>query len=168
MKVLAASMLAAAMNCAPASHPSDQAFEDQFLTHSADFNLLRTMSNEDSKVIRVAYDFTRLRDNWAWPRPESELGFSQERWEVYRELFRKTGADYGFQRGEDDSVLFDIYCRGSALGSDCKGIGYLPEEPPVQSLRESLDDDPGKLGYDHGLVYKRLKDHWYIYRWISG
>jgi len=59
--------------------------------HKADFQRLVEMANEDyarSKVIRIAHDFTRLENNWGWPRPEADWGITKVRWDEYRKLFR--------------------------------------------------------------------------------
>src|SRR6266446_5918792 len=72
-----------------APHPSDKYLEQTFFAHESDFNKLVEMCNADSHVVRIAPDFTWLDNNAAWPRPESELGFSTQRWGQYRTLFSK-------------------------------------------------------------------------------
>ncbi len=72
-----------------APHPSDQSLTKIFFAHEADFGKLVNMSNEDSHVVRIASDFTWLDNNAGWPRPDSELGFSKQRWDEYRSLFSK-------------------------------------------------------------------------------
>src|SRR5436190_3345893 len=87
----AVSLVFIAFGCDPLGysheHPSDASLVRNFQKHEESFNKLVRMSNEDSQVIRIAYDFTRLETNWAWPRPESKIGFSKERWNDYRRLF---------------------------------------------------------------------------------
>jgi hypothetical protein len=71
--------LVASLGCEPfafdQSHQSDQALMHNFDENAAKFVELVKMSNEDEGVIRIAHDFTRLRDTWNWPRPEQELGY---------------------------------------------------------------------------------------------
>jgi|SRR5207253_7033743 len=69
-------------------HPTDNVLLDNFRAHEEDFNTLIKMANEDSHVVRIASDFTWLDSNYNWPRPEAEPGFSKERWEKYRSLFK--------------------------------------------------------------------------------
>jgi hypothetical protein len=107
--ILLALMLAA---CDPFNvdkpHPSDDELIRNFQKNEADFNKLVAMSNEDPKVIRIAPDFTRLENNWRWPRPESELGFSKQRWGEYRALFNKLGLESGISRESDSegTIIF--------------------------------------------------------------
>ncbi len=73
------------------SHPRDRSLEEAFRSHETDFDKLASMSSVDSKVLRISPSFTRLNDNYAWPRPDAELGFPKERWEEYRRLFSSLG-----------------------------------------------------------------------------
>ena len=59
-----------------------------FQAKEAGLNQLVRMSNEDPRVIRIAYDFTRLDKNWAWACMESQLGFSNQRCDEYRAIIK--------------------------------------------------------------------------------
>jgi len=82
-------------------HPADAKLLQRSQKNEAAFKRLVQMSNQDSNVTRIAYDFTRLETNWAWPRPDSLLGFSKERWDEYRKLFNKLDLPSGLGRAND-------------------------------------------------------------------
>jgi hypothetical protein len=150
-------------------HPSDDELIRIFQNNEADFNKLIRMSNEDSKVIRIAPDFTRLENNWAWPRPESEIGFSKQRWDGYRALFYKLGLDSGISR-ESDSGGAVIYLTTSARGMTFRGSskGYAYSEKELSPVFDSLNRNPiePQKRPKHGVAYKKIKDRWYLsYDW---
>ena len=64
---LCAFLVFASVACDPfnsgGKHRSDAAFERNFQEHEDAFNRLVQMSNQDSEVIRIATDFTRLETN---------------------------------------------------------------------------------------------------------
>ena len=150
-------------------HPSDDELIRNFQKNEADFNKLVTMSNEDSKVIRIAPDFTRLENNWAWPRPESELGFSKQRWDEYRTLFNKLGLQSGISR-ERDSESTIIFLTASSKGMTFRGSskGYAYSEQELSPVFDSLNQNPvdPQKRQKHGVAYRKIKDHWYLsYDW---
>jgi hypothetical protein len=83
-------------------HPKDDALIRRFAAHRQEFERLVQMSDTDTRVIRIAPSFTRLKDDWSWPRPDSLLGFSSERWREYRRLFTALHLRAGLERGEGD------------------------------------------------------------------
>ncbi len=150
-------------------HPSDDNLIRNFQRNDADFNRLVSMSNEDSKVIRIANDFTRLENNWAWPRPDSELGFSKQRWDEYRALFSKLGLESGLSR-EIDSKGPVIYLTAFSKGMVNRGSskGYAYSEHDLSPVFDSLDKKPVELSkrQEHDVVYRQIKPHWYLsYDW---
>ncbi|SRR5258708_6170054 len=155
-----------------APHPSDERLLKDFTSKEANLNRLLDMSNEDAKVIRIAHNFTRLDDDWGWPRPESKLGFSTERWNEYRDLFSKLGLPVGLERAEPKDgiyVYFPISTRGLGNGhGTSKGYAYLEKE--VQPLLDSLNDESVRDFYsrekpEHQLIlYRRIKGNWYLFR----
>jgi hypothetical protein len=58
-----------------ASHPSDAELEEVFREHEAEFNQLISMSQTDSKVMRIASTFTWLDENASWPVLHRHLAF---------------------------------------------------------------------------------------------
>ena len=166
-------VLVAAVGCGPfnsgAAHPPDDTLIRNFQKYEADFNKLVSMSNEDSRVIRIARDFTRLENNWGWPRPESELGFSRQRWDEYRALFNKLGLDSGISR-EDGPGETIIFLTASSKGMTFRGSskGYAYSERELSPVFDSLNQNPVKPGErpKHGVAYRKIKDRWYLsYDW---
>lgn len=151
-------------SCSDKPHLPDNALEDIFRQHEADFNKLIDMSNADSRVVRIAPDFTRLENNYNWPRPESELGFSKARWDEYRQLFKNLGLEQGITRPTDnpDLILLTASSRGLSVGGSLKGYAYSTKELSPQV--NSLDHIP--LNLSNGRpIYKPVKEHWYLYYW---
>lgn len=146
------------------SHSRDKVLEQTFRQHEADFDKLVSMSNVDSNVIRIAPTFTLLADNYAWPRPDSELGFSKQRWEEYRKLFQTLELTEGVQRPADHpEIIFMIAStKGLSLGGSMKGYAYSPNS--LLPVRDSLDDIPASSLNDKP-VYKMIKPHWYLFYW---
>lgn len=147
------------------SFPSDKSLHTRFLAHRADFETLVTMANEDSRLTRIAPDFTSLDDNVAWPR--KDIGITNERWNEYRQLFHSTGASIGIEKGISPSrIFFPIDARGIVPTGATKGLVY--SQAPLSPVLKSLDKAPPDELYEgpdhnHVLVYKLIEDHWYIY-----
>jgi hypothetical protein len=121
------------------------------------------MSHEDPKVTRVAPDFTWLDDNASWPRPESQLGFTQERWDKYRQLFRTVGSDTGFSRTQfnhrGEILKIALETSGLVTGGTEKGFACSVIEP---AKIVASNEDEGNKG-SSGWRFKHLDGCWYIY-----
>jgi len=140
-------------------HPSDPELERVFRDHQTDFNQLITMSNMDSKVVRIAPTFTWLEDNARWPRPETELGFSVQRWDEYREMFKRLGLKQGIARDEDGRTI-EFIASSTGLLTGGSGKGYVYSTKELSPIYESLDD----LEPTGKYVYKKLQPpHWYLF-----
>jgi hypothetical protein len=118
------------------------------------------MANEDyarTKVVRIALDFTRLEDNWSWPRPEPDWGISIDRWSEYRRLFRTLGLSSGLERGGEKNEAVQLAVYGVGMAGEGREYGYLwSPTPPVQV------NDPGKQEY----TTRPFTDRWYRYEWV--
>ena len=148
-------------------HPSDDSLIKNFQRHEADFDLLARMSREDSDLIRIAPDFTWTQKSAAWPRPESELGFSRQRWDEYRSLFRKLDLESGNLNYQPDLVLFLASTKGLVTGGSSKGYAYSVKEPPL--MGQNLDNYSFKDSKkDMNIGYRKLKGNWYLYYEVSG
>lgn len=146
-------------------HPSDSKLVKHFLDHEKIFNQLIEMSNQDPKVVRIADNFTRLKNNWNWPRSDNELGFSKERWEEYKLLFKKVGLEAGLTRQitktDDVIIFFTISANGLSVSGSEKGYVYsLAELGPLYNSLDHLSQKDIPQGTP---AYKRLKEHWYLY-----
>ena len=160
------SLIALMAGCSPVSgpsHPSDEQLIQNFQKHEAEFNLLAEMSNQDSQVRRIAPTFTWLQNNAAWPRPESELGFSEQRWDEYRRLFKELKIADGLARNDPRQptlIFFFASTHGLVTSGSAKGYVYSDEElsPIVDSPELEQADMKNTL-----RVFKRLKGKWYIF-----
>jgi hypothetical protein len=152
-----------AFRCDKPAHPSDSELESNFRQHEKDFQRLVAMSNGNPDVVRISFDFTWLKNNVNWPRPESEWGLSKERWDSYRQLFKELGLNCGLSRRNGTNV---IELCASATGTVTSGTdkGYAYSETELAPTVPSLDNVPTNLRNER-IVYKKLETHWYLYYW---
>jgi hypothetical protein len=148
-------------------HASDDHMILNFQKNAGLFDKLLKMSNENSNVVRIAYDFTRLETNWAWPRPDEQLGFSQSRWREYRKLFDKLHLECGLFR-ENSAKTAAVSFSASATGITFHGTskGYVHSEQALSPLVGSLDREavePTISRAKHGSVFRKIADNWYLY-----
>lgn len=143
------------------SFSSDAALIKNFYENIGGFEKLREMAVNDRKLIRIANDFTWLDDNVSFPRPKSEQGISDERWNVYREYFEKLKLKKGIaQYPTEGKIFFIAESKGLVTGGSSKGYAYFDAEP--SPIVDSLDDarflEPPKY-----RAFKRIKGNWYLY-----
>ncbi len=144
--------------------PSDATLIRNFRHHQADLQTLVSMSDKDPRLIRIAFDFTRLDDNWAWPRAQSDWGFSPERWNEYRGLFSAAGIKDGLYRSALSNEIFLLaWSQGIVNRGEYRGYVYRGESKP-----DDRDAYPpckeGKVSFDGDKYrYKRIAEHWYIW-----
>ena len=145
--------------------PTDQTLRASLLTHRVDFERIVAMAKEDNRLSRIADDFTWLNDDVAWPR--KDVGISNERWNDYRQEFRKVGASVGIiKRDKPTRIIIPITSTGLVPSGSEKGLVY--SQAPLTPVLNSLDRRPSQeLGdgpdHSHVLAYKPIDDHWYIY-----
>src|SRR5687767_4467263 len=107
---------------------SDTWMREHLVRHRAEFDRLVQMSNEDygaSAVIRISSDFTRLKGNWAWPRPERNWGIPKTRWDEYRALFRALQLPSGLERVGEGYQQVQLMVHGVGVASEGREYGYL-------------------------------------------
>ena len=154
-------MLVLVETSACGGHPSDQKLASVFQEHRLALEELVRMSNEDRNVVRIAPTFTRLANDWSWPRPAAKLGITIDRWQHYLNLFRETGVEEGLERSEKPEVIFFIAsARGFVTGGSSKGYAYRTTPPDL--LYNSLDARPPQLSSDD-VGFKSLDGNWYIF-----
>ena len=156
-------------------HPSDSVLTKNFYDHEADFNMLVKMANEDSKALTIDTSYVGFEGpSWIylykskqWPRSESELGFTEQRWDEYRCLFRNLNLESGLDRKYEmpgaifftASIDFSVITEGEETAVIEKGYVYNPNGIHI-SLTGSLDD----IEVDRpAIFYKKLNDSWYLY-----
>jgi hypothetical protein len=139
--------------------PTDAELSKRLADHRREFEQLAAMAKGDKELLRIAPDFTWTTSSVAWPRPDSQLGFTLERWDEYRRLFRGLGLEAGVLRPYDhrDAVYLLVQTKGLVTGGSTKGYAYsdTPLEPRCDSLDAPLRGD--------GICFKPLDDKWYIY-----
>ncbi|PYL67861.1 MAG: hypothetical protein DMF28_08100 [Verrucomicrobia bacterium] len=141
--------------------PTDAELRERFTQLRRDFEKLVTMAQEDNEVIRIAPDFTWTTSNMGWPRPQSELGFTLERWNEYRRLFQILGLEAGILRPCDhpNAIYLIVQTKGLSVAGSSKGYAY--SEIPLEPHCESLDQDRGST--ETGICFKPLGGKWYLY-----
>ncbi len=149
------------------SAPSDEALTRQFNHHRSELETLVSMAQKDSLVSRVANDFIWRQDSVAWPRPESEWGITEERWNDYRRLFRNVGLTAGWNKDNYGNIYFMSHTEGSVVHGASKGFVYCEKTGVLESgfLPCAEQHEDGKRDNPRGesSEYRRLAEHWYIY-----
>jgi len=128
--------------------------------HRAEFEQLVRMANEDyarTKIIRIAYDFTRLETDWSWPRQESRWGITQSRWDEYRALFRTLQLPAGLDRAGERYEGVHLMVYGVGMAGEGREYGYLWSRE-----RPTAINNPGKQEY----TTRPFGGEWYRYDWV--
>jgi hypothetical protein len=116
------------------------------------------MSNDDRNVTRISYDFTWVTGS-GLSTDTGQLGFSEERWQEYKLLFRKLNLESGINRGDDQSVWLVAFSGG--LGTSGLSKGYL-YSPVKRDCQESNLDFPEAVK-ETTVACKHLDGHWYLF-----
>jgi hypothetical protein len=136
--------------------PNDSELEQIFVANKADFERLVQMSDHDSRVTRIAFDFTWVMgEKISGEMKERTIGFSQERWNVYKAIFSKLGLEKGINRSEDGSIIF-FYPATNGLDK-----GYMFSRKEEDCIHGPLDNL--ELISDKRFVCKDLDRNWYLY-----
>jgi hypothetical protein len=142
--------------------PTDSALADRMTSYQTSFDQLISMARTDSDLVRIAPDFTWTRTTVAWPRPKSQLGFTQARWDQYRSLFQALGLEAGlFQRPEDVPRVIYLLVQTKGLVTSGSAKGYAYSNAELVPRCKSLDSDRGPGG--SGTCFKPLGHHWFLY-----
>ncbi len=142
---------------------TDATLENLFRENREDFVRLARMSDEDPTVVRIAYDFTNVSGKGS-SSDTGVVGFSEQRWEEYRSLFRKLRLERGITRFEDGSVMFIAFARGLSVSGITKGYLFNRdgENCPANSLDE-LEKLPPAQGKPFNC--RKIGENWYLYVW---
>jgi hypothetical protein len=142
--------------------PSDKQLRSTFFSHKAQFEELLKMSQEDTRVTRIAPDFTWLENDMTWPR--KDIGLSEERWNRYRTLFKALGIGAGMSRGSISAsgIYFIVTAEGTVSTGATKGYVYVAETPrPIVGSLDKKPLPPPTNG--HLIAYATLDEHWYLF-----
>jgi hypothetical protein len=142
--------------CTGCDLESDAKLKDIFEKNTADFKQLADMSEQDHHIQRIDFSHTTLDTGAPWS--QNVQGFSEQRWEEYRKLFRKLGLQAGIGRTDTvpPVVFFYAQCEGTAITRDCKGYAY--SEKALTPTKDSLDT------LRPGIVFMPLIKNWYLFR----
>lgn len=148
--------------------PSDASLSRRFQRHRAELETLVRMSQEDANVVRVAETFTRVKNNWNWPRPQSEWGVTPERWGQYRLLFTDVGLSAGLQKDEAGNVYLIVHTEGFVDHGSEKGFVFCghvgkPDDVFLPCAEQHAEGKRGQHDGYEGSAYRRLADNWYIF-----
>ncbi|MBM1173389.1 hypothetical protein [Microvirga arabica] len=154
-------------------HDSDAEFIAWFLQSEGDFIRLQEMALEETAVEQIASDFCRDPTGNTHTYPSIPQGFSLERWDVYRRLFKKLGLDAGISIHGPDSqwIANSVMMTASTAGILISGSekGYLwsrtAPEPLVERLDHPLPPEGGKPWKYLGFM--PFKPNWYLYYWST-
>ena len=135
--------------------PSEHALRTGFQEHKSDLEAIVQLSNMDTRVVRIAPAFTRLSDDWSWPRPKNKWGLTESRWNRYRQLFRQAGIQEGISR-EDGKISFLVKNCGLSISGSSSGYVYCQET--LSPVVEHLSDLRSK-----GTAYVHLEGNWYLF-----
>ena len=145
--------------------PADETLDTNFRARRQTFESLLEMSRTDRSVIRIASDFTWLDTDSSWPRAPEKLGFSKERWDQYRGLFREAGVPEGILQDTEGGITYFIcWTQGLMTNGSLKGYAYSENKltPVVTSLDNSASWPKGKR-----VIFKKLDGNWYLF-WMGG
>ena len=153
--------------CGPL-RPGDWALKLRFVKHRAELEQLVAMTDEDRQMTRIAPDFLWTQETDAWPRPESEWGITETRWDKYRRIFRQVGFDAGVSRGENDVMVF-VWAWGIVAGEDSISYLHCGASAGVSVVREPACTQRRETGGGYyqgsksaGYRYRKIGDDWYI------
>ena len=151
--------------------PSDLDPEGRFAAHRAELEQIVGMMETDKQMSRIANDFLWRQDTVAWPRPESEWGITQARWNRYKQLFGRVGSENGAVRAEKSSDV-EIMIHSWGIVPSGGSISFLHCGEPAGSFRHTVvpcfekpTANEGNKDNTSGEAYrfKRLDKDWFIY-----
>jgi len=149
--------------------PSDFSLERRFYEHRADLEQIVNMMEQDVYMQRIASDFTR-NDDWDTETLKPRQ-ISDQRWNQYREMFRRADVPMGTQRGVyPDDIEIMVWATGLSIAGD--SLSYLHCGKPAKISDRYLPcierKDSGK--FENGDVfirYKRIVGEWYLFEFAN-
>jgi hypothetical protein len=145
--------------------------------HRSDAELIAWFNQHESEFMRlvkmeqVAPSFCRDLAGHSYIYPKSPNGFSLDRWESYRDLFRVLRLEAGvFIQGQDsqwipNSIMLTAEASGLSVNGSAKGYVWSVQtvpKPLVERLDPPLPRKGRSIGDDY-IGYRRIKPDWYLY-----
>jgi hypothetical protein len=152
--LLAVAIAIAFSGCSGVPYP-EFALRGLFRLHRSHFERIVQMSDSDyakTRVTRIGNDFTRLENDWGWPRSESKWGITRSRWEEYRHEFAASGLPNGIDR-EQGEIRFMTWAIGFVGEGTEDGILWAPH--PMKSTKSARQT----------FLVKPIEGNWYLYHW---
>lgn len=129
--------------------PSEQSLVDQFEVVRPTLDTLRGMSDEDSTIVRIAQSFVD---------PPGPRAFTPERWNRYRQLFRRLDSEAGLTRGRNGVVSITVGTAGLAVSGTSNGYVYFPVPPSPDKVLLSLEGTRAGATF-----FRKLDGGWYLF-----
>jgi hypothetical protein len=148
--------------------PSDAALERRFYAHKAELEQIVRMMEQDTQMGGIAEDFTVNDDEEE--HPMRERGISDQRWNEYREIFRRAGVPMGTVRQDGD---IEILAWAAGLAIAGTSLSYLhcgKSSAAIASIYPACRErrESGKIQENDVLIrYKRIEGDWYIYEFSN-
>jgi hypothetical protein len=148
--------------------PSVTTLADRFPAAQTDLELILTMAEHDSNLVRIAPTWLGTKDfrNFSAGTPGASI--SLERWERYRQLFKRNHIADGITRDPSTGDTFiivqavGILNRGNANGylhcGSGRGHAYIP-----CSSAQARGSHPHVTAGDEAYSFIRLAAGWYAY-----
>lgn len=143
--------------------PPDRTLEENFQQNADDFERVIHMLSTERGEHPTIYDLDYTSPSIDY-FPTTEREVLRQRWSQYRELFSKIGIrGNAWFLGQDEPKVYFLLVksRGLAPGGDYKGYAY--SEAALSPLVESLDDTKAFKLKEGEVVYKKIKDYWYLF-----
>lgn len=143
-------MIASTFSVAP--EPSDGDMIEHFHANRAKLERLAQMAREDSRLERLATDFSK-------PENPTAAGITPERLALYRQLFRQAKTPLGFYNFPDSTI---IVFHASGLATSGSGRAFVHGEAPHAA--EIVDGDLIEAAKGQNRVYlaRKIATGWWI------
>jgi hypothetical protein len=138
--------------------PSDSKLIKQFYDHRIDFEKLRTMLREDSKIIEVAtYGISTTNRNEIDPLTSEQAGLPKQRYEEYLATLKSAGASLAVHN--DFNEFYFLIARWGSAGNGW-GIAVISRDSEPTNQVSSLDDFRNIPSRE---VYRHIEGNWYLW-----
>ena len=144
---------------------TDADLENWLTNNKSLFDQLAVMAESDGQLARVAPDFYKIGSNNANGIREPSESLNTERWNVYRDLFKKLKLDIGLMRvpGYPNVILMIPTGTDPSIQLENKGIAFSRD--PLKPQRDNLDRprDFKEEARHQPIFYKHVTGNWYLY-----
>lgn len=155
----------AAVTLAACGLPSDDQMIDWFKKNRADFELLRDMAIQETRVVRIGDGFVWLKDDFSPTKVVIDSALPPERLIAYRHLFERLRAPDGIIIGPDQTVCVMAASFGLAVSGSGKSYCWSANElQPLVDVPLETWPGAGNSGGDDYSAYRRIVPGWYLHQ----